>query len=217
MSILVNLLLLIEKIVNYSKIDIDKGNTPPIIYKICSCIRETFCMSYSIRKSNCLYLYFQKEHIIIKFVGKSLRFLGPDERSQALLLEKILHKMQEDINFKNGQWIKSTLGIYGRRFSFDAEFIDYYTSISNGKTYFILADTLNVELELEVQNLEENFPLIEENDFFIITTYDSVRKNKNIFNLFKELKNVKVSSLPNIESIGDKILYINFRKDQQNS
>lgn len=214
---MVNILLLIEKIVNYLKIDIDKGNTPLRIYKICSSIRETFCLSYSIRKNNNFYLFFQEEHILIKFEGKKLRFLGPDERSQALLLEKILYKMQKDTDLNNLGWIKSTPGIFGHKFSDNITFIEFYNSISYGKTYFILDGSLNVEQGLEMENLEENFPSIEENDFFIIATYDSVRKNTNILDLFKELKTIKVASLPKIKSVEDKILYINFRKDLQNS
>ncbi len=214
---MVNILLLIEEIVNYSKLDIDKGITPPIIYKICSCVRETFCLSYSIRKDNNFYLFFQEEHILIKFEGKRLRFLGPDERSQALLLEKILHKMQKDTDLNNLGWIKSTPGIFGHKFSDNIKFIEFYSSISYGKTYFILDDSLDVEQGLEVENLEENFPPIEENNFFIIATYNFVGKNTNILDLFKELKTSKITSLPKIKSVEDKILYINFRKDLQNS
>jgi len=89
---LANFLLIIEEIIDFTKKDIDKGYTPPLIYKICSCIREAFCLSYAIRKNNNLYLYFQKEKILIKFEGSRLRYLGPDERSQALLLKKAFEK-----------------------------------------------------------------------------------------------------------------------------
>ena len=53
---LVNYLLLIEDIPYFTKEDVDEGLTPLDVYKICSCIRETFCLSYSIRKQNNLYL-----------------------------------------------------------------------------------------------------------------------------------------------------------------
>ncbi len=95
---MVNFLLLLEKIIQYNKEIIDKGLTPKKIYELCSCIRETFCLSYSIRKDNNLLLYFQKEHILVSFIGEALRYLGPDERSQALLLEKALNKANR-INF----------------------------------------------------------------------------------------------------------------------
>ena len=89
---LVNFLLFLENTINYDKRDIDEGRTPPLIYKICSCLREAFCLSYAIRKNNNVYFYFQRDHVLIKFDGKELRYLGPDERSQALLLEKALKK-----------------------------------------------------------------------------------------------------------------------------
>ena len=114
---MVNFLLLFEKIINYSKKDIDKGKTPLNVYKICSCIRETFCLSYAIRKDNVLYLYFQKEHVLIKFEGQTLRFLGPDERSQAILIKKALNKIYEKFDNENNKWVKSTPGIFGKRFS----------------------------------------------------------------------------------------------------
>ncbi|MFX1531798.1 MAG: hypothetical protein ACFFBC_11850, partial [Promethearchaeota archaeon] len=92
---MVNFLLLFEKIIEYTKKQINKGLTPQKIYELCSCIRETFCLSYSIRKNNNLYLYFQEENLLLSFIGKKLRYLGPDERSQALLLLKALTKLQE--------------------------------------------------------------------------------------------------------------------------
>ena len=95
---LANFLLIIEEIIDFTKKDIDIGYTPPLIYKICSCIREAFCLSYAIRKNNNLFLYFQKEKILIKFEGSRLRYLGPDERSQAILLKKVLDKSISTIN-----------------------------------------------------------------------------------------------------------------------
>ena len=42
----------------YTKKDIDIGNIPHELYAICSIIRESFCLSYSIRKDINLYFYF---------------------------------------------------------------------------------------------------------------------------------------------------------------
>jgi tRNA pseudouridine-54 N-methylase len=106
---LVNFLLLIEDIPYYSKKDIDCGFTPLEIYRLCSSIKEAFCLSYSIRKQNNLFLFFYKTLSLIKFQGDKLRFLGSDERSQALLLNKAIIKLNEiKITHK---WIKSTPGI----------------------------------------------------------------------------------------------------------
>ncbi len=112
---LVNILILIEKISKFTKSNIDKGKTPLDIYNLCSIIRESFCCSYSIRKDNNLYIYINSIHILIKFEGNSLRYLGSDERSQALLLNKALDKINEaeKINFQGMQ--KSTPGIFVKR------------------------------------------------------------------------------------------------------
>lgn len=217
MSILVNFLLLFEKIINYSKKDIDKGKTPLNVYKICSCIRETFCLSYAIRKDNVLYLYFQKEHVLIKFEGQTLRFLGPDERSQAILMKKALNKIYEKFDNENNKWIKSTPGIFGKKFSNNLEFIEFFTSISNRKNNLIIDAYQSLGEKINLVNLDKFFCPINELDFFIIPTYNNLNNNTNIIEMFKELKTINIISLSMIKSIEDKILYINFRKDQQST
>jgi hypothetical protein len=207
----------LEKIINYSKNDIDKGKTPLKIYRICSCIRETFCLSYAIRKENILYLYFQNECILIKFEGKKLRFLGPDERSQALLLKKCLDNTCKNFNRMDIRWIESTPGIYSKKFSKNSEFIEFFTTISYGKTNLIINNYHDSGENPKLQNLNEELELINELDFFIIPTYNFQENNRSIIELFKELKTIKMISLPMIKSTEDKILYINFRKDQQDT
>ena len=54
-----------------------------------------------------------------------------------------------------------------------------------------------------------------ENDFFIIPIYTITTKNFRIIELIKEVKNIKLLSLSKIKKVENKILYINFRKDQQ--
>ncbi|MFW9969040.1 MAG: hypothetical protein ACFFDF_02490 [Candidatus Odinarchaeota archaeon] len=213
---MVNFLLLLEKVINYSKDDIDKGETPLIVYKICSCIRETFCLSYAIRKNNVLYLYFQKEHFLIKFEGTELRFLGPDERSQAILLNKILNKVHEKGVKENIHWIMSTPGIYGKKFTQDLEFISFFSSIPYDKINLILDGYNNLNENTDLINLDKILDPINELDFFIIPAYNIQENNKNLIELLKQLKSVKIVSLSMIKSIEDKILYINYRKDQQN-
>ncbi len=215
LSILVNFLLLIEKIINYSKFDIDTGKIPLNVYEICSCIRETFCLSFAIRKNNVLYLYFQQEYILIKFEGQTLRYLGPDERSQALLLKKVLNKIYEKFDVKNNKWIKSTPGIYGKKFSNNFKFIEFFTSISYGKNNLIIDAYQNLEENTDLYNLDKNLHPIKELDFYIIPTYKVQKQNAKIIELFKELKTINIISLSMIKSIEDKILYINFRKDYQ--
>lgn len=212
---MVNFLLLFENIIEYNKRSIDKGLTPQKVYEICSCIRETFCISYSIRKSNNLYLYFQKEQVLIKFEGIKLRYLGPDERSQALLLKKALNKVEDVISSENDTWIKSTPGIYIRKFFDISSFKEFYKSIATGKSFLLLDNLHFVEEKVENFKINDKFIEIMENDFFIIPIYRITREITNLIGLFKEMKKIKLLSLLKIKDIENKILYINFRKDQQ--
>jgi len=212
---LVNFLLLIENNINYTKKIIDSGQTPQIVYELCSCIRETFCLSYSIRKTNFLYLFFQKENTLIKFEGTKLRYLGPDERSQALLLEKALNKVKKEINIKNDIWIKSTPGIYVRKFFDTSSFIDFYRSIALGKSIILTDNSYILEENVEELNINNESIKIIENDFFIIPIYTITTNNSGTIELFKEVKNIKLLSLSKIKKVENKILYVNFRKDRQ--
>ncbi|MFX1308246.1 MAG: hypothetical protein ACFE9M_01010 [Promethearchaeota archaeon] len=207
--------MLIESISNYSKRDIDQGKTPPNIYNLCSCIRETFCLSYSIRKINNLYLYFQKSHVLIKFEGDKLRYLGPDERSQALLLQKALNKVQIDMFNENKKWKKSTPGIFVKKFIDSSSFINFCSLIMQGKSFLIIENLQYVEEKVKDFTLNNNFIEIMENNFFIIPTYFISKDNTYVIEKFKEMKNIKLISFSKIKGVQDKILYINFRKDQQ--
>ena len=208
-----NFLLLIEEIIDFTKKDIDKGNTPLDIYGLCLCIREAFCLSYAIRKNNNLYLYFQKEKTLIKFEGSRLRYLGPDERSQALLLKKVLDKNISTINSNGNKWIKSTPGIYSKSFLDDSSFIDYLDSAVQDPIIFVFDEFDNMD--------ESNIPEIKNinslenlrDNFYIIPTYP-FSENNNIIKMILSLTNIKLVPLPKIRLIQDKILYINYLIDK---
>ena len=208
-----NFLLIIEEIIDFTKKDIDIGYTPPLIYKICSCIREAFCLSYAIRKNNNLYLYFQKEKILIKFEGSRLRYLGPDERSQALLLKKALDKNLSNNNSIRNKWIKSTPGIYSKSFLDDFSFVDYLDSSVQDPIIFIYdkIDSMDKNNIPEIMNINslENLRDI----FYIIPTYPFSEKN-NIIKLMLSLTNIKLVTISKIRPIQDKILYINYLIDK---
>jgi tRNA pseudouridine-54 N-methylase len=200
---LVNFLLLVENISKYSKVDIDKGLTPSDVYNLCSCIRETFCMSYSIRKINKLYIYLRNQKKLIKFDGKRLRYLGPDERSQALLFEKALNK----INIIN-KWSKSTPGIFVRKYESDNSFLKYMISVSADKNIFIIDELSNMDVSVN------NFLFLE--DLFVIIPAISISSEiEKLSEKFKEMKNIKTISLSKIKGVENKILFINFRSDSQ--
>lgn len=214
---LVNFLLLNKKVTQYNKEIIDKGLTPHKIYMLCSCIRETFCLSYSIRKENNLFLYFQKEHILICFIGNELRYLGPDERSQALLLEKALNKASRiDLKIKNGRK-QSTPGIYALKFLDHLSFLGYLNSLDIGNNYIIIDKAEFIKKERDVYESNFNFEFFIDRNLFIIPTYDNFIENSKIFELSKEMKNTKFFSLSKIKQIENKILYINYLKDHQES
>jgi len=224
---LVNFLLLIENIIDYNKNNIDKGNTPPDIYKVCSCIRETFCLSYAIRKSNNLYLYSQNENILIKFEGINLRYLSSDERSQALLLKKALDKINQYKSSYMDNWVKSTPGIYVRKFSNNLAFKLWLNSmelkdivcVSKSISVFELPFLAHIYDLPPIKKLNElgNLNKI----FFIISLNPHI--NTLLINFLSSvvqvvpsmLENVILTPLEKIKTIEDKILYINFRIDQQ--
>jgi hypothetical protein len=212
---LVNFLLLIEKIPEYIKKTIDTGLTPQNVYELCSCIREAFCLSYSIRKKNNLYLYFQDDHVLVKFLGNKLRYLGPDERSQALLLEKALKHAKDLKNLTKIELKKSTPGIYFTRFNDLVSFIRYLNSINAGSAYLILENEGILNEEIKVLKFDATVKILNEDNFYIIPTYTVKKETSIISTLITELKNIKCLSLSKIKPIENKILYINFRKDYQ--
>jgi tRNA pseudouridine-54 N-methylase len=214
---LVNFLLLLEKITQYNKKIIDKGLTPQKIYELCSCIRETFCLSYSIRKDNNLLLYFQNEHILVSFIGEALRYLGPDERSQALLLEKALNKANRiNFNVRNGRK-QSTPGIYVLKFLDHPSFLGYINSLVIGNVYVITDKEEFIKKERDIYTRNINFEFFIDRNLFIIPMYEDFIGDSKILDLFKEMKNIKFFSLSKIKLIENKILYINYRKDHQES
>ena len=226
---MVNFLLLIANIIDFTKNDIDKGNTPTEIYKICSSIRTTFCLSYNIRKNNTLFLYFQENKVLVKFEGNQLRYLGPDERSQALLLKKALNKIDHYKTLNNIDWIKSTPGIYVRMFLNDHSFILWLKSlnlkhivcISNSNSNLIfefpfLAHTYDFPKIKSFSNLENLFEI-----FFIISINSQdnsllIKFLRSLVKVFPSmLEHITLIPLNKITAIEDKILYINFQIDHQ--
>ncbi|MFX1316326.1 MAG: hypothetical protein ACFE9T_10715 [Promethearchaeota archaeon] len=212
---MVSFLLLLKKLVLYLKSDIDKGNTPLEIYQLCSCIREAFCLSYSIRKSNLLYLYSQDESILIKFDGEKLRYLGSDERSQALLLKKAIDTAKQSKILNDKAWKKSTPGISVRIFKDNTSFYLFLKSILRKNNFFIIDDDLNSKEEIAISTFNTKSLININESLFIMPTYSISQKNEFFFELFKKLKNIKYVTLLNVKAVEDKILYINFQIDQQ--
>jgi len=209
---LVNFLLLLENVIEYDKKTIDRGLTPQEVYELCSCIRETFCISYSIRKDNNLYIYLQNSHNLISFIGKKLRFLGPDERSQALLLNKALKITREYQYLTEKRITESTPGIYITKFTNDLDFIGYMKANIRGIYYNLIDREKPIKNQIDKSNPIEKFEEINNNNLYILAPY---LENPRISDFIKKMKNIKVLSLSKIKSIENKILYINYNKDRQ--
>jgi len=208
---LVNFLILIEKFPKFSKSDIDVGKTPIYVYNLCSIIRESFCLSYSIRKNNNLYLYFESLQLLIKYEGKKLRFLGSDERSQAILLNKALEKINGDEKVKTQEWEKSTPGIFVKRLPNSGSILENINNILHNKIVFI-AEFENKDLYPDVINLDD---LDDMSEYCYILPYSqNSQSSLRFLQVIKENYNLKYINLSNIKGIENKILYINFRIDQ---
>lgn len=208
---MVNFLILIEKFPKFSKSDIDVGKTPIYVYNLCSIIRESFCLSYSIRKNNNLYLYFESLQLLIKYEGKKLRFLGSDERSQALLLKRALEKINGDEKVKTQEWEKSTPGIFIKRLPNSRSIFENINNILHNKIVFI-AEFENMDLYPDVINLDD---LDDMSEYCYIFPYSqNSQSSLRFLQVIKENYNLKYINLSNIKGIENKILYINFRIDQ---
>lgn len=194
---LVRFLILIETISSFNKKAIDEGNTPLDIYKLCSCLREVFCLSYSIRKENGIYIAINQNLLIIKLSGKYLRYLGPDERSQAILLLKAL-EIQEAIPYN--KWINSTPGIFIKK---TINLDQFLTSIQEIGEKFFLIEDINSNLRKNT-----NYTFTHQD---VIILDESREKNLALHNL-GELERIH---LPKTFSLENKILYINYQLDQQ--
>lgn len=207
---LANFLLFIEKISEYSKKVIDNGQTPLDVYNVCSIIRESFCCSYSIRKDNNLYIYIDSTHILIKFEGKSLRYLGSDERSQALLLKRALDKSNE-IEKINLRMQRSTPGIFVQRFLSSESILENIIDLYNDKIIVIN--------EFEKENMESDIIYLEELDnlgdyCYIFPFPQNSRSTIEILRKIDEKYKLKYANLSKINGIENKILFINFIIDR---
>ena len=223
---LADFLLYYETIQDYDKNHIDKGATPSIIYKICSCIRETFCLSYGIRKNNNLYIFIQVKKVLIKFIGNELRYLGPDERSQSLLLNKALEKARDKSNIKSDDWTESTPGIQVRNLYDINSFLLFLNSLNSQRLIFIcdpiylyempflyhMFDLPKIKKFEQLKHFKESFYFFPSNNQVLSEFLKSL---VHIYPSMLEL--VTLVPLKKIKVVEDKILYVDFQIDQLGS
>ncbi|MHA1273017.1 MAG: hypothetical protein ACTSVV_04595 [Promethearchaeota archaeon] len=225
---MVDFLIILDNISEYSKKDIDLGNTPPDVYKLCSIIRETFCLSYAIRKQNNLYIFNLNQYYLIKFEGKSLRFLGSDERSQAILLRKALDKLKTIESKNYEKWLRSTPGIFVNKLYRFNSFIYWLQNLNNNNFAFIfekinpfdivfLAHMFDYpkiinfsKLNSYINNLNQLLFVISNKKDLLIRLLRKIAENFPTI-----LERIYLVKLRRVISPEDIILFINFSIDKQ--
>ena len=194
---MVKFLVCIDKISSFDKKIIDEGNTPLDVYRLCSYIREVFCLSYAIRKENEFYIFINQNKLFLKLIGRSLRYLGSDERSQAILLLKAL-EMEQTIPYD--KWINSTPGIYIKKLiTLDSLF----SFIKEIDTHILIMDDINPNYK-KITDYKINHQ-----DIIILDELKDINFNQH------QIGNFERVALPNHYSLENKILYINYQLDKQ--
>ncbi|MFO8017200.1 MAG: hypothetical protein R6U96_01070 [Promethearchaeia archaeon] len=211
---MVSFLILVHHLEKYSKKDINHGKTPKSIYTLCCAIREAFCLSYNIRKENNVFLYFQDSHILIKLVGRKLRYLGPDERSQTILVNKALKLVNPKTNKKDTGWIPSTPGFFIRKFPSNDSFLRYFETIV-GEIPLLVTDKPFKKVDSSIEEIQLNSITRYESSFFIIPAGKIDDLNQFIQKMYDFIPSMKNINLPQLHFSFERILFINYKKDKK--
>ncbi len=211
-----NFLIITKTIPDYSKHDIDFGNTPKIVIQLCLCLKEAFFLAYKIRKYVNFYIYIEESEILIKFEGKTLRYLGPDERSQSLLLEKALKMSCYKDSISPMMFIKSTPGIFIKKVRFK-DFIKNQEDFQNISIInsFQEEQLKDIKVLFNTTRIEDNI----NSKFICFLNYDPRKFNEYLPYLKCLTKiNILEGLSKKIENLlcSDKILYINHYFDKLN-
>jgi len=209
---LVNFNVIIDNLSSYTKKEIDKGKTPLDVYSICSAIKEAFCISFSIRKNNNFHLILLNELTVVRLNGEKLRFLGPDERSQSLLLLKALDLVRNLTKEESTHWLKSTPGIFVKKFNSIDSLLQNTIHISN--RLFILIDKTEESItSSSMANLSDI--KFQEKDEFILFFSEKMTSLKHIINILQERFKIFFIKVNCDLTLEEKILLINITIDQQ--
>jgi len=158
--------LILKKIPMLTKNDLNLGTYSCRLSILSSIIRNIFLLSNSIRKENnldilCINQFENgKKSLLIRFNGKSIRYLSPDERNILFLLQKIfdiIHKKtkaklyrNQIINFQNEEWAQSTPGIKFKRYNLD----QFFQTLRNKDIILLLMD-LNYYQSIIQKDIEQ--------------------------------------------------------------
>ena len=131
---------------------ISKGATEPFHLRslpnsgrmdvVCNCVRSVFWLSFEIRKDSIFHVFLYgkpKPPVYIRFEGRRMKRISPDERNIAIIIRKALENLQE-------YEVESTPGVFVSRKDFKDFLEDYngrniYVLRENGKKF----DTVKIE------------------------------------------------------------------------
>jgi hypothetical protein len=140
-----------------------------------------------------------------------LKYLGPDERSQALLLLRALDNVNP---LEVKPWRKSTPGIYIREFTSHKSFLNFLKSKEFNNQVLVIFDINSAALKsLNQIKKFESFENLEDY-FFIIPSYSIATEDSDFFKMLSDLKDIKLLTLSRINRLENLFLYINFQIDQ---
>jgi len=144
--------------------------------------------------------------------GISLRYLGSDERSQALLLKKALDKINCAGKLDSQVWQKSTPGIFVKRLLKGESILENIIDLYNDKVIvikefekdFMKSDIINLG---ELDNLTEYC--------YIFPFPQNLCITEDFLGRIEGRYKIDYVNLAKIRGIENKILYVNFLIDQK--
>jgi len=163
---------------------------------ICRCISSAFFLSHNIREDTIFYsVHYGAPNppVALKFVGKELKRVSPDERSIALFIKKALEKNPIKI------WKKSTDGIYIAKKDFKELILEkkqnnyniYYLH-KEGKPIEDIFNNGNIDIN-NSNNINSNN--INSNILFVLGDHIGIGEEDEYF-LENEIKATKISLSP---------------------
>jgi hypothetical protein len=150
--------------------------------------------------------------ILIKFAGASLRYMGSDERSQALLLKKALDRAMNVDKSKSQKMVKSTPGIFVKCLQNGESILGNIKDIEYDK--IVVFEELKKENEKIITRAIEDLENHSKYCYIYLFPQNS-KKGVELLRSIDEEYNLIYINLSTIKGTEDKILYINFLIDQK--
>jgi hypothetical protein len=149
---------------------------------------------------------------LIKFAGASLRYMGSDERSQALLLKKALDKLTNIEKSKSQKMAKSTPGIFVKRLQNGESILGNIKGMEYDK--IVVFEELKKKNKRTITRVIEDLDKLSKYCYIYLFPQNS-KKGIDLLRSIDEEYNLIYINLSTIKAIEDKILYVNFLIDQK--